>query len=93
MTKFCEHPKSKKRTAQPRLRRIVDFDPRQAKFTVDQAAALSGTSRSTIQRVCAAGMLKPQRILGRTVIDGDELRKWLANLPPAPVTVTGNAAN
>ena len=70
----------------------VQFYPDQAKYSLPQAQAFTGQSRSALYRLFSAGMLTPQRILGRVVIDGDELRNFLADLPTAPIrTVRSNA--
>lgn len=66
-------------------RRPVTFNHQQAKFTIAQAIAYGIPSRSAIYRLFNAGSLTPQKIGGTTVIDGDQLRAFMANLPGAPV--------
>nr|WP_294504548.1 helix-turn-helix domain-containing protein [uncultured Rhodopila sp.] len=68
--------------------RPVTFHPQQAKFTIAQAIAYGIPSRSALYRLFAAGTLTPQKIGGTTVVDGDQLRAFMANLPAAPVRVT-----
>jgi hypothetical protein len=68
-----------------RVRSMVQFDPRQAVFTIPQTIAYLGLSRSMVYVLFGNGKLKGRKILGRTVIDGDELRAFIRDLPTAPI--------
>ena len=56
-------------------------------FTIAEAARVSGLSRSGLYRHFAAGELKPRRAAGRTLILADDLHRFLADLPAAPIRV------
>lgn len=87
----CDLAATADASARASVRRVF-FHPDQAKFTLPQAQAFTGQSRSTLYRLFNQGLLTPQRILGRTVIDGNQLREMLANLPAAPVRQNQDAA-
>lgn len=66
-------------------RRPVTFNDQQAVFTIAQAIAFGIPSRSAIYRLFTSGTLTPLKLGGSTVVSGDQLRSFMANLPAAPV--------
>ena len=72
-----------------RNRRSVTARPDQISFTIHQASAVSGLSRSALYRCFTAGTLIPRKIGGRTLILGADLHALVEGAPTAAVRVTG----
>lgn len=54
-------------------------------FTIAHAKMVSGLGRTTIYERIAAGDLDARKAGGRTLITGESLRAFLANLPVADI--------
>lgn len=52
-------------------------------YSIVEAARVAGIGRSTLYEALAAGELKAVKLGRRTLIPADELRRFLAALPPA----------
>ncbi len=55
-------------------------------FGIVDAARVAGIGRSTLYEALAAGELKAVKLGRRTLIPADELRRFIAALPPARPT-------
>lgn len=52
-------------------------------YTIAEAVAVSGVSRSTLYRAMKAGDLQARKRGRTTLFMADELRRWLESLPAA----------
>jgi excisionase family DNA binding protein len=53
-------------------------------YGVAAAAAAAGAGRDTLYRAIRDGGLTARKIGARTVIETDELKRWLASMPAIP---------
>lgn len=60
-------------------------------YSIRDAAALIGTSRSGIYRLAAEGAITPRRLGGHTVVLASDLRVLVDSLPPALIRVRPSA--
>ena len=61
-------------------------------FSIQEAVRVTGLSRSGLYRHFQAGDLTPRKAGGRSVILADDLHRFLATLPLAPIRVVRRAA-
>ncbi len=54
-------------------------------YSIRDAAAMIGTSRSGIYRLAAEGAIAPRKLGGHTVVLASELRSLVEDLPLAPI--------
>lgn len=55
-------------------------------FTINDAVAASGLTRSRLYQLMAEGALEHRKIGKRTLILAESLRRLIEDAPPAPIT-------
>jgi hypothetical protein len=70
--------------------RGADFQP--AMFTIQGAQDFSGLARSRLYELMSAGTIEARKCGRRTLLVGDSLRQYLANLPRADIRMGKKAA-
>jgi excisionase family DNA binding protein len=61
-------------------------------LTIADAAKACGIGRTTLYELIGAKKLDARKVGHRTLITGDSLRNYVANLPPADIRMTRKAA-
>lgn len=61
-------------------------------LTITEAAKASGIGRTTLYELIGAKKLDARKVGARTLIIGESLRNYIANLPTADIRMTRKAA-
>jgi hypothetical protein len=67
--------------------RSADQRPLPATFTIEGAIDFSGLTRSRLYELMGTGQVEARKAGRRTLLVGDSLRAYLANLPRADIRV------
>jgi hypothetical protein len=74
-------------TGARRVRRPVDVQ--RIAYTLREATAASGLSRSALYRLIGEGKLAPRKVAGRTLLLAEELHALITSAPIAPIRGAG----
>jgi excisionase family DNA binding protein len=61
-------------------------------LTIADAVKLTGIGRTTLYELIGAKLVRAHKCGNRTLVNGESLRAYIANLPPADVRMTRKAA-